>query len=158
MRDDIIILPEPPSSCQNWLNKKINVDSGNHYNNSNGNYNKYYLDPEIDQDVKSSKVLNNHMINLVNCFKKCNEIFDDDDDDDAEIKNNLMELDKYIERYYFDNTKIEILLKPNSNRYHVNQLFKSIIDHVHDNQLEINFDKSVKDKFYQFCFKFSKHI
>jgi hypothetical protein len=94
-------------------------------------------------------------------FKTYYSITDDQD---------VVACNKHYKNYGFykhldDYTDHNILIAPNTNRYHVNYLFKQLIDHCslnsmfveeEDNRGKIHvlalFDKNFKDKFYEFCY------
>lgn len=71
-----------------------------------------------------------------------------------------------------DNREIDVLIPPNTNRYHANYLFKRMVDYAYENDMiyEIGdletqsyistplVTPSLKHAFYSFCYKNSKHI
>jgi len=63
-----------------------------------------------------------------------------------------------------DTRSIDILIPPNTNRYHTNYLFKELVNYVYDNNMFYEIDKgandvlvdpSMKKAFYTFCYNFT---
>lgn len=108
----------------------------------NHNFNDYYHVKDLDRagnDINLLGLLNNN---------------NDNNDYDELNKNFIMQ---YIDSY----KNIDVLIPPQTNRFHVNQLFKRMVDYTIDNNLvyRINntklplIDTSIKNDFYKFCYE-----
>ena len=76
---------------------------------------------------------------------------------------------KFIDKYIDDYKDYQILIPPQTNRFHANQLFKKMIDCSIDNKFEYKIydentnkyvsvpliDTSIKNDFYKFCYKYT---
>ncbi len=129
------------------------------------NYFKYYYN-DNDQDVKASDKT------YLSILKHYNKSDGDLCSIQGKLDNNTIQyMKKRVERYIHPNesrNSKEILIPPNTYRYHVNYLFKRIIDCVeynieictyfYNNNIKkkaIKFklmDKNMKDAFYKFCY------
>lgn len=91
---------------------------------------------------------------------------------DNNSSKNDSKLDEQEEIIEPDNREIDILIAPNTNRYHANYLFKRMVDYVYENEMfyEIGdlenetynvmalVEPSLKNSFYEFCYNNTKHI
>ena len=118
-------------------------------------FNKYY--DSNDQDVQANEEI---YVSLLNNLRK-------DDPEELNRDKFLLHLDKFVERYRSTKNNLDILIPPNTNRYHTNYLFKKLVDYSIDNNciyshidqktgdiypldlINVNF----KDAFYEFCYE-----
>ena len=155
-------------TIENYNKNKIN-------NNNNNNKEKKIIHPwlndlEIQDSEYSDSDCNTDIGCTCDCTCDCACACDCacDCDIDLEDNNNKISLhfiNNYIETY----NNNQILIPPQSNRFHVNQLFKKIIDYVHDNNMNYQIysetfnsyiktdliDISRKNNFYKFCYYYN---
>lgn len=162
------------NKIQQWLNSKVNdeyiltkYDNNNNTigypkNEINDIYYFYKYYTEDDQDVKNSYPydIDNKFIEK---YKKgilpINYIQNIDSDFDINKYSNMID-------------SIDIYIPQHSNRYHTNYLFKQLINYSDKNELFYELpntldetkldllkliDTDMKDKFYEFCYKFTTH-
>jgi len=126
-----------------WLKDRIKSFDSKHgvtnntlkpYTTESKNFNTYYCDKELNDQVYLDII--EHGINK-------NEY--------------LNKLSEYVEKY--DDGKI--LIPPNTNGYHVNHLFKKMVDIANDNELDINekivdvklLNKNDRESFINYCYE-----
>lgn len=100
------------------------------------NFNFYYQ--EDDTDVKKNQQFYLEMFRIPDTTKETKTI--------RQLKDNVE---------YYDNR--EMLLKPNTNRFHANYLFKRLVDYCLENNLNYPtgpmFNVGLKNDFYKFCYE-----
>ena len=136
---------------QKWLDSDIDccTDDIPIYDNSKydiDKMHKYYL--EDDQDINFDNI---SLLKIIEQSKK-----------DNCMDEYLSMLDCSVEKYVDSINKsiTKVLIKPETKRYHANNLFKRLIDQVENNNFKIDFeDESYdvinvfsKDDFYEFCY------
>src|SRR5436190_12883302 len=102
-----------------WLDSKVNdITIKDKYEITNNNLNPYYgkYENELYFDGKDDTDIQANDIFYLNLIRNVNE-------------KSLNELIKYIDR---------VLIPPNTNRYHANQLYKKMVDYIIDNNF--NYD------------------
>lgn len=130
-------------SLPRYFNKSVNISR----------FDRYY--GEDDSDIKAS---DEFYISLL----KNSSVKEINEDTQLEF------LDKITEKYRGDNDTEgrEILIPPNTNRHHVNYLFKELVDYSNANNFAYNIynyekdsdeimsliDTDFKEAFYKFCY------
>lgn len=142
--------PQNKNKLVNWLNESLN-DNNIYINNRYGNYYmgkrdieeyyKYYSDNDIDMEMNDDGILN--IINNT----PIEDIIKDEE---------LVNINNSIEKYTTNDASKCILIPRNTNRAHVNYLYKRLIDLTSYNNIPI-FDKSMKESFYMFCYENSQN-
>jgi hypothetical protein len=143
-----------PSSLNDWLDRRVlNPDAVN-------DYNSYELRTENEQPLYPSSVyyLDNDE-DLQRSDKFYPEMLTHLDACEPEVLNSNKEissLNQYI-HHYSDNKKV--LIKPNTNRFHANLLFRKLVDYCgyhgiivyNEGKVEPLINKNMKTEFYKFC-------
>ena len=158
------------NKVQMWLNSKLL----NNYFDSKYKYTKYTIKPYMeeyekfnifekyytnnDQDVKSSDKFYISLINNMRIINPENIVKD----------RNIRHINRAMESYRDgkNSQEINVLIPPNTNRYHTNYLFKKMIDYCDNNDFYFGYvdesmekfiqiklvDTDFKDAFYEFCY------
>lgn len=125
----------------------------------------------LDEKVNDSSIPNKYEITQYTLdsykteFNDINKYYtkDDDDFESNSLDYLLLTKDKSLLNHVDTYEEGNILIAPNTNRYHCNQLFKKMIDYSIKNKLEYKIKKSndyleligpeFKENFYKFCYE-----
>lgn len=132
------------NTLDKWLDSRTRSKLENKLVPYYGKYDFENYYEENDTDIRACDKINYNLIKMIQ------------DDDLNEHDKELNNMEKYIDN---------ILIRPNTNRYHTNQLFKMLIDYTIDNNFHYNIYNDVtneyeimslihpnfKNKFYKFC-------
>lgn len=161
---DIKVYPDNDQRVNKWLDNKVEDECiESEYDNNKytlprygyiddyehepiSTFDRYYNEGDIDIESKNSL----YYLDAIN-------------ETEYEDSNILTFLNKYVERYKSDDELINILILPNTNRYHCNYLLKNIIDYAYESKYNIKnkhgkikkikiFDKCMKVSFYNLCY------
>lgn len=131
-----------------WLDSRINVeyhkeyslDITDHFYKSKGIIDNYYSKDSYDSDLENQET---ELLDIIDSMKEMDLEIDDPD---------IFNLCKCIQHY----SNSQILIKPNTYRFHTNCLFRRIVDYCVENGLVFDnktiFNKNLKNIFYQFCY------
>ncbi len=165
------LYPKRINRMQKWLNSKVNDCTIK----SKYDYHKDTLDPYLKK-YENIKIFRNYYkenndTDILNSDQSYLFIINEEKKHNfEEFKNDefLLFLDHHVERYRSEDGEKEkqILIPPNTNRYHTNYLFKMLVDCSDFFELTTNIynpktreielipliDTDFKDIFYEFCY------
>lgn len=132
----------------NWLgeyhndNEYTNNKYGNYYMGKRDyeDYDKYYMVNDIDM-----KMNDEGLIAIMNTMS-LEDIMKDQE---------LVDIYNSMEKYVSNGKSKYVLIPRNTNRAHVNYLYKRLIDLATYNNIQV-FDKTMKESFYNFCYENSQ--